>query len=130
MGALHKPNPWLITIVVSIATFMEVLDTTIANVALPYIAGGLAISADEASWVVTTYLSVKRHHSDGEQFSGEEIRPQTVLPLLRPALHHQFSALCNRVEFSIPAAVPHTTGAGRRRHGSGVAVDTRRCLSS
>src|SRR6188472_4542519 len=56
MGALHKPNPWLITIVVSIATFMEVLDTTIANVALPYIAGGLAISADEASWVVTTYL--------------------------------------------------------------------------
>jgi DHA2 family multidrug resistance protein len=56
MGALRKPNPWLVTIVVSIATFMEVLDTTIANVALPYIAGGLAISADEASWVVTTYL--------------------------------------------------------------------------
>jgi len=35
---------------------MEVLDTTIANVALPYIAGGLAVSEDEASWVVTTYL--------------------------------------------------------------------------
>ncbi|SKA21521.1 MFS transporter, DHA2 family, multidrug resistance protein [Consotaella salsifontis] len=49
-------NPWLIAIVVSIATFMEVLDTTIANVALRYISGGLAISADEASWVVTTYL--------------------------------------------------------------------------
>ena len=42
--------------VVAVATFMEVLDTTIANVALPYIAGSLAISADEASWVVTTYL--------------------------------------------------------------------------
>ena len=41
---------------VSIATFMEVLDTTIANVALPYIAGGLGVSVDEASWVVTTYL--------------------------------------------------------------------------
>ena len=49
-------NPWLIAVVVSCATFMEVLDTTIANVALPYIAGGLAVSADEASWVVTTYL--------------------------------------------------------------------------
>ena len=49
-------NPWAIAIVVSLATFMEVLDTTIANVALRYISGGLAVSADEASWVVTTYL--------------------------------------------------------------------------
>src|SRR4051812_30653609 len=49
-------NPWLIAVVVAIATFMEVLDTTIANVALPYIAGGLGVSEDEASWVVTTYL--------------------------------------------------------------------------
>lgn len=49
-------NPWLIAMVVSLATFMEVLDTTIANVALRYISGGLAVSSDEASWVVTTYL--------------------------------------------------------------------------
>jgi DHA2 family multidrug resistance protein len=55
-GAAGGANPWLIAVVVSLATFMEVLDTTIANVALPYIAGGLAVSADEASWVVTTYL--------------------------------------------------------------------------
>lgn len=54
--AAGKPNPWLIAIVVSVATFMEVLDTTIANVALPYIAGGMAVSSDEATWVVTTYL--------------------------------------------------------------------------
>jgi DHA2 family multidrug resistance protein len=49
-------NPWLIAILVSVATFMEVLDTTIANVALRYISGGLAVSSDEASWVITTYL--------------------------------------------------------------------------
>ena len=49
-------NPWLVAIVVSIAVFMEVLDTTIANVALPYIGGGLGVSVDEASWAVTTYL--------------------------------------------------------------------------
>src|SRR5258708_6448443 len=49
-------NPWLIAIVVALASFMEVLDTTIANVALPYIAGGMGGSEDEASWVVTTYL--------------------------------------------------------------------------
>jgi MFS transporter, DHA2 family, multidrug resistance protein len=54
--AAGAPNPWLIAIVVSIAVFMEVLDTTIANVALPYIGGGLAVSVDEASWAVTTYL--------------------------------------------------------------------------
>src|SRR5262249_25142625 len=49
-------NPWLIAVVVALPTFTEVLDTTIANVALPYIAGGLGVSEDEASWVVTTYL--------------------------------------------------------------------------
>ncbi len=49
-------SPWLIAVLVALATFMEVLDTTIANVALPYIAGSLGISEDESSWVVTTYL--------------------------------------------------------------------------
>jgi DHA2 family multidrug resistance protein len=49
-------NPWVIAILVAVATFMEVLDTTIANVALRYISGGLAVSSDEASWVITTYL--------------------------------------------------------------------------
>src|SRR5580698_933718 len=49
-------NPWVIALLVAGASFMEVLDTTIANVALPYIAGGMGVSEDEASWVVTTYL--------------------------------------------------------------------------
>ena len=52
----RRVNPWVIAILVALATFMEVLDTTIANVALPYIAGGMGVSEDEASWVVTTYL--------------------------------------------------------------------------
>jgi len=50
------PNPWLIAVLVAGAAFMEVLDSTIANVVLPYIAGSMAISPDEASWVLTTYL--------------------------------------------------------------------------
>ena len=49
-------DPWLIAVVVSIATFMEVLDTSIANVALQHIAGGLAVSNDESTWVLTSYL--------------------------------------------------------------------------
>ncbi len=55
-AARASPNPWLIAVLVALATFMEVLDTTIANVVLPYIAGGLGVSEDEASWVVTSYL--------------------------------------------------------------------------
>ena len=49
-------NPYLIAFVVSIATFMEVLDTTIANVSLRYIAGGLAVGLDESTYVITSYL--------------------------------------------------------------------------
>src|SRR5215475_13281698 len=56
--AAWKPrrNPWVIAITVTLATFMEVLDTSIANVALPHIAGGLGASEDEATWVLTSYL--------------------------------------------------------------------------
>jgi len=49
-------NPWFIAITVTLATFMELLDTAIANVSLPHIAGGLAVSADESTWVLTSYL--------------------------------------------------------------------------
>jgi len=51
-----KHNPWLIALTVTLATFMEVLDTSIANVALPHIAGSVGASQDEATWVLTSYL--------------------------------------------------------------------------
>jgi DHA2 family multidrug resistance protein len=51
-----KFNPWLIAVVVALAAFMEVLDTSIANVALPHIAGNLGASNDESTWVLTSYL--------------------------------------------------------------------------
>ena len=51
-----KANPWLIAFVVSLAAFMEVLDTSIANVALPHIAGNMGASSDESTWVLTSYL--------------------------------------------------------------------------
>lgn len=49
-------NPWLIALTVTLASFMEVLDTSIANVSLPHIAGSLSASQDEATWVLTSYL--------------------------------------------------------------------------
>src|SRR5579864_4313355 len=51
-----KYNPWIVALTVTLATFMEVLDTSIANVALPHIAGGLSATQDEATWVLTSYL--------------------------------------------------------------------------
>ena len=51
-----KYNPWLIALTVTLASFMEVLDTSIANVALPHMAGSLSASEDEATWVLTSYL--------------------------------------------------------------------------
>ena len=57
-GGGWKPryNPWLIAVVVSLAAFMEILDTSIANVALPYMAGNLGVTNDESTWVLTSYL--------------------------------------------------------------------------
>jgi len=49
-------NPWVVALTVTLATFMELLDTSIANVSLPYIAGGLGRSFDEVTWILTTYL--------------------------------------------------------------------------
>lgn len=55
--AANRPiNPWVIALTVTLATFMEVLDTSVANVALPHIAGSLSASNDESTWVLTSYL--------------------------------------------------------------------------
>src|SRR5271170_5446529 len=60
MGDAHEwrpsHNPWAVALTVTLATFMEVLDTSIANVSLPHIAGSLAATQDEATWVLTSYL--------------------------------------------------------------------------
>ncbi|HVY41068.1 MAG TPA: DHA2 family efflux MFS transporter permease subunit [Polyangia bacterium] len=55
-GWTNGHNPWAIALVVTMATFMEVLDTSIANVSLPHIAGNLSVSQDEGTWVLTSYL--------------------------------------------------------------------------
>lgn len=54
--AKRPVNPWVIALTVTLATFMELLDTSIANVSLPHIAGGLGRSFDEVTWILTTYL--------------------------------------------------------------------------
>src|SRR5580692_5922906 len=54
--AIQPINPWIIALTVTLATFMEILDTSIANVALPHISGSLGAGQDESTWVLTSYL--------------------------------------------------------------------------
>ena len=94
-AAAHRAgtNPWLIAVLVALATFMEVLDTTIANVVLPYIAGGMGVSEDEASWVVTTYLVANAVSLTTSSFFAERLgRKQFFLICL--ALFTASSVLC------------------------------------
>src|SRR5205807_724654 len=57
-GEAWRPrhNEWAIAMVVTLATFMEVLDTSVANVSLPHIAGNLSVTEDESTWILTSYL--------------------------------------------------------------------------
>ena len=86
-------NPWLIAVLVALATFMEVLDTTIANVVLNYIAGGLGVSEDEASWVVTTYLVANAVSLTASSFLARRFGRKTFF-LICMALFTLSSVLC------------------------------------
>jgi DHA2 family multidrug resistance protein len=86
-------NPWLIAILVAVASFMETLDTTIANVLLNYIAGGLGVSEDEASWVVTTYLVANAVSLTASTFITQRIGRKSFF-LICLALFTASSVLC------------------------------------
>src|SRR5512142_3381082 len=55
-GAPRTVNPWAVTFSVMLATFMEILDTTVVNVSIPHISGNLSATTDEGTWTVTSYL--------------------------------------------------------------------------
>ncbi len=78
---VYKPkhNPWIIAVTVTLATIMEVLDTSIANVALPHIAGSLGASLDESTWVITPYMVAKCNCATCWRLSREHHRSKTVL---------------------------------------------------
>ena len=86
-------NPWLIAVLVAFATFMEILDTTIANVALPYIAGGMGVSEDEASWVITTYLVANAVSLTASSFLAPRLGRKSFF-LICLALFTASSVLC------------------------------------
>lgn len=86
-------NPWLIAAAVMSATFMEVLDTSVANVALPHIAGNLSASTDESTWVLTSYLAANAVILPATGWLGEKIGRQRFL-LACVAIFTLASLLC------------------------------------
>ncbi len=71
-------NPWLIAAAVMLATFMEVLDTSIASVALPYIGGNLGATPAEATWVLTSYLVSNAIVLPASGWFSRLFRPETA----------------------------------------------------
>ena len=86
-------NPWVITFTVTLATFMESLDSSIANVALPHIAGTLGASYDEATWILTSYLVSNAIVLADQRLDLESDWPQKFLHELRGAVHGVFVSL-------------------------------------
>ena len=83
-------NPWIIAIAVTLATFMEVLDTSIANVALPHIAGSLSAGQDESTWVLTSYLVSNAIVLPLSGWLASIVGPQALLHGLRRSVHREF----------------------------------------
>ncbi len=77
--------PWLIAVVVAMAAFMEVLDTSIANVALPHMAGNLGASNDESTWVLTSYLVSNAIVLPISGWLATAVRPQALLHAVHSA---------------------------------------------
>ena len=110
-----KHNPWAVALTVTLATFMEVLDTSIANVAIPHIAGGLGASQDEATWVLTSYLVSNAVILPASAYLVGLPRPQTLLHDLRGAVRHQLHAVRPRALAAPAHLLPRSAGSRRRR---------------
>ena len=106
------PNPWVIAVTVMFATFMEVLDTSVANVALPHIAGNLSSTTEEATWVLTAYLVAKRHRAADERLVFQHLFGRKRFYMWCVLLFTVSSALCGLAPSPQPAGpVPHSAGA-------------------
>src|SRR5579883_2275864 len=96
-------NPWLIAAAVMSATFMEVLDTSVANVALPHIAGNLSASTDESTWVLTSYLAANAVVLPATGWLGEKVGRQRFL-MVCVAMFTLASLLCG-LSVSLPMLI-------------------------
>lgn len=120
-------NPWLIAIAVVVPTFMEVLDTTIANVALRYIAGGLSAAASDSEWVITSYLAANAIILPISGWLGQHLGRRNYF-LLSIAIFTLASLLCG-LATSLPQLilfriVQGLAGGGLQPSSQGILLDT------
>ena len=108
-------NPWLVAAAVVMPTFMEVLDTTIANVALRYIAGGLSAAVTDSEWVITSYLAANAIILPISGWLSAHLGRRNYF-LLSIAVFTLASALCGMAtSLRADHSVPRHPGTGRRR---------------
>ena len=108
-------NPWLVAVSVMLATVMEVLDTSVANVALPHIAGNLSATSEEATWVLTSYLISNAIILPATSWIGKYIGRKRFL-IICIIIFTIASALCGAApESCYVDHSPDPAGNGRRR---------------
>ena len=123
----RRSNPWLIAVVVTVPTFMEVLDTSIANVALRYIAGGLSAAENDSEWVITSYLAANAVVLPLSGWLSATSRPAELLPRVGRPVHGQLGPLRDGDEPGAADPLPAAPGDRRRR---APADARRRCCST
>ena len=123
-------NPWLIAIAVILPTFMEVLDTAIASVILPHIAGSLSASTDEATWVLTSYLVANAVVSARQQLVLAASLAAGISCCFASAFSPCHRSSAARRQPGDDSARPHLTGRRRRGAATVVAIDPARKFPS
>ena len=127
-SAAGAHNPWLVTLILSIATFMRVLDTSIANVALINIAGALGTSVDESTWVLTSYLVANAVVLPISGRLSEVIGRKRFYMISVEVFFACLVLVRGRAEPAPSHRGPRSAG-GRRRHGAERAGDARGLVS-
>ena len=119
-GPPPVPHRALITICAMAATLMQALDSTIANVALPYMQGSLSASTDQITWVLTSYITAAAIMTAPVGWLSDAVRPKNVFLICAGRLHRHLDAVRHRRIAGADGAVP--VAAGRVRRGAGAAV--------
>ena len=120
----------LLTVCAMTATIMQALDTTIANVALPYMQGSLSASLDQISWVLTSYIVAAAIMTAPDRLARRPLRPQAACSSSASAASRVASLLCALAQnIEQIVVVPPAAGHVRRRAGAAVAIGDARRLS-
>ncbi len=122
MRATDRLNRAAITVCVMLATIMQALDTTIANVALPYIQGSVSASQDQINWVLTSYIVAAAIMTPTTGFLAGRFGRKRVVSRLRRRLHRRLDAVRHGAVLGADCAVPNLARPVRCGAGAAVAI--------